>query len=195
MTTKISDESISTKASAVSSSSSINHDISSLTATDPKSGVVGVNRKAIIDETLLPPDEAEKILARRAYNRDCATRARKRGKQNIVHLEKQVKELQEDKEALRRSLVTMETRIVELESQNKAMKLKQMSTSNRIGDGMIVDPLAVGSATGSGLSVSAVLQLQLAHQQQQLRLGVPGAGGSVHLAQLSRFMNGQNGYF
>ena len=196
MTTKISDESISTKASAVSSSSSINHDISSLTATDPKSGVVGVNRKAIIDETLLPPDEAEKILARRAYNRDCATRARKRGKQNIVHLEKQVNELQEDKEALRRSLVTMEKQIFELESQNKAMKLKQMLVTNRVGNGMMADPLALGSAIGSGLPASSMLQLQQLRQiRQQAAMGVQGGSGAVDLEQLSRYMNGQNRHF
>ena len=173
-----------------------NHDIKS-SATDTESAVVGEvkRRKVTIDETLLQPDAAEKLLARRAYNRECATRARKRCKQMVMHLKKQVNELMEDKEALRRSLETMEKRMVELESRNKAMNLQQMLATNLVGDGMIVDPLAVGSATGSGLSVSAVLQLQLAHQQQQLRLGVPGAGGSVHLAQLSRFMNGQNGYF
>jgi Basic region leucine zipper len=202
MTTKISDESISTKASAVSASSSIHHDVAS-SATDTKSAsttAAGVNRKTIIDETLLPPDEAEKILARRAYNRDCATRARKRSKQMVSQLEKQVKELQEDKEALRRSLATMEKQMVELESQNKALKLKQMLATNRAGGGMMTDPLAVGSAMGSGLPTSSMLQLsqqqqlQLRQLRQQAAMGVGGAGG-VDLAQLSRYMNGQNGYF
>jgi hypothetical protein len=208
MTTKISDESISTKASAVSASSS-NHDDDdhrqhpdavSSTTTDTKSAsaaAAGVNRKTIIDETLLPPDEAEKILARRAYNRDCATRARKRSKQMVAQLEKQVKELQEDKEALRRSLVNMEKQMVELESQNKALKLKQMLASNRVGGGTMADSLAIGT----GLPTSSMLQLS--QQQQQLRLlrqqAAVGVGGGVasgvDLAQLSRYMNGQNGYF
>ena len=200
MTTKISDESISTKASSVSASSSAHHDVASAT-TETKSAAaasVGVNRKTIIDETLLPPDEAEKILARRAYNRDCATRARKRSKQMVAQLEKQVKELQEDKEALRRSLTTMEKQMVELESQNKALKMKQMLEANRVGGGMMADSLAVGGVMGSGLPASSMLQLSQQHQLRQLRqqaaMGVGGAGG-VDLAQLSRYMNGQNGYF
>ena len=201
MTTKISDESVSTMAStssASSSSSSTSNNVASY-ATDTKSTAVGVNRKSIIiDETLLPPDEAEKVLARRAYNRDCAARARKRCKQNVVHLEKQVKELQEDKEALRRSLVTMGKQIAELESQNKVMKLKQMIEKNRIDDAFMVDPLELGSAIGSGLPASSMFQM--AHQQQQLRqmrqqaaMGGTGAS-SVDMAQFSRYMNMQNRY-
>ena len=205
MTTKISDESISTKASAVSASSSAHHDHDvESSAADTKSSAAAMNRKTIIDETLLPPDEAEKILARRAYNRDCATRARKRSKQMVAQLEKQVNELQEDKEALRRSLATMEKQMVELESQNKALKLKQMLSTNRVGGGMMSDPLSVGSAMGSGLPSSSMLQLsqqqqlQLRQLRQQAAMGVgsgAGTAGGVDLAQLSRYMNGQNGYF
>ena len=53
------------------------HDVESAAVGDVK------RRKVTIDETLLQPDAAEKILARRAYNRECATRARKRCKQNV----------------------------------------------------------------------------------------------------------------
>ena len=173
--------------------------------------VMEVNRTKtmMIDESLLSPDEAEKILARRAYNRDCATRARKRSKLTVAHLEKQVKELQQDKEALRRSLVVMGKQMVELESQNKALKLQQMlpATNPGIGNGMIADPNSVGSATmGSGFFPTTSL-LQLAHQQQQWHqmrqehaaISLRGAGGGttigIDLEQLSRYMKAKNGYF
>ena len=191
MSTKISDESISTKASAVSASSSAHHDAES-SATDAKSAAVGVSRKTTIDESLLPPEEAKKILARRAYNRECATRARKRSKQMVVQLEKQVKELQEDKDALRRSLATMEKQIAELESQNKALKLKQVLGTNRVGGGMMADPLSASLPTSSMLQLQQ--QQQLRQLRQQAAMGIGGTGG-VDLTQLSRYMNGQNGYF
>ena len=89
-----------------------------------------VSKKRVVDETLLPPEEAEKLLARRAYNRECASRARKRGKQLVAQLEAQVKELQEDKDELRRSLLQMEKQVNTLEMQNQALLLKQM-ISNR----------------------------------------------------------------
>lgn len=85
-----------------------------------------VSKKRVVDETLLPPEEAEKLLARRAYNRECASRARKRGKQLIAQLETQVKELQEDKDELRRSLLKMEKQVHNLEMQNQALMLKQI---------------------------------------------------------------------
>lgn len=85
-----------------------------------------VTKKRVLDETLLPPEEAEKLLARRAYNRECASRARKRGKQLVAQLEAQVKELQEDKDELRRSLLKMEKQVQNLEMQNHALLLKQI---------------------------------------------------------------------
>jgi hypothetical protein len=85
-----------------------------------------VSKKRVVDETLLPPEEAEKLLARRAYNRECASRARKRGKQLVAQLEAQVKELQEDKDELRRSLLKMEKQVHNLEMQNQALLLKQI---------------------------------------------------------------------
>jgi TolA-binding protein len=107
--------SVSTKASVDSSESTSN------TGSPPV-----LSRKRFVDETLLPPDEAEKLLIRRAYNRDCASRARKRGKQLVAQLEAQVKELQEDKDELRRSLVSKEKQINLLEKQNQTLLLKQM---------------------------------------------------------------------
>jgi hypothetical protein len=85
-----------------------------------------VSKKRVVDETLLAPEEAEKLLARRAYNRECASRARKRGKQLVAQLEGQVKELQEDKDELRRSLLKMEKQVQNLEMQNQALLLKQI---------------------------------------------------------------------
>jgi TolA-binding protein len=105
--------SVSTKASV---------DSSEATSKNPP----GLSRKRVVDETLLSPDEAEKLLIRRAYNRDCASRARKRGKQLVAQLEAQVKELQEDKDELRRSLISKEKQINLLEKQNQSLLLKQM---------------------------------------------------------------------
>ena len=96
--------------------------------------------------------------------------------------------------------------MVELESQNKALKQQQMlSATNRVGIDKLAEPLSaiVGSSTiGSGL-LSTNSLLQLAYQQQQWReiqqlatRGiVRGTGGTnvVDLAQLSRYMKGQNG--
>jgi TolA-binding protein len=84
------------------------------------------SKKRVVDETLLPPEEAEKLLARRAYNRECASRARKRGNELVAQLEAQVKELQEDKDELRRSLLQMTKQVHNLEMQNKALLLRQI---------------------------------------------------------------------
>ena len=93
----------------------------------------------------------------------------------------------------------MEKQMIELESQNKALKVKQMLASNRSGGSMMMnDSLGVGSTNGSSpmlqLSQQQQQQLQLRQLRQQAAMGVGTAGG-VNLAQLSRYMNGQNGYF
>ena len=88
--------------------------------------------------------------------------------------------------------------MVELESQNKDLKLKKMMlATNRSGDGMIADP-TLSATHGSGLLPTRSL-LQLAYQQQQWRelqqlaaIGSRGTGGTIDLAQLSRYMKGQN---
>lgn len=81
-------------------------------------------RMKIIDETLLPPDEAEKLLAKRAYNRECANRARYRGKQITNDLNKKIQELEEDKRELRRSLKDMEKLLEQFKAQNEKLQLQ-----------------------------------------------------------------------
>jgi predicted RNase H-like nuclease (RuvC/YqgF family) len=96
------------------------------------SGAASTNVKkriTVIDETLLPQDEAEKLLAKRAYNRDCAERARKRSKQMTEELHCKVKELQEDKHELRRTLVNMEKQLKMLQKQNDELLLEEMQRS------------------------------------------------------------------
>lgn len=122
-----------------------------------------VSRKRFIDETLLSPDDAEKLLERRAYNRECASRARKRSKQLIAQLESQVKELQEDKDELRKRLLEMEQQCILLEGRNQSMMLQQMlvSSSNRgalnipsISSSL---PFAQGNAMKNGIGATDVL--------------------------------------
>jgi chromosome segregation ATPase len=91
--------------------------------------VLPSKKRVVRDETLLPADEAEKLLAKRAYNRECASRARKRGKELIIQLEKQVKELQSDKNELRRSMASMEEKIKVLEEQNRSLLARQRMTN------------------------------------------------------------------
>lgn len=81
-------------------------------------------RMKIIDETLLPPEEAEKLLAKRAYNRECANRARYRGKQIVNDLNKKVQGLEEDKSMLRSSLRSMEKQVELLQKQNEKLMIK-----------------------------------------------------------------------
>jgi septal ring factor EnvC (AmiA/AmiB activator) len=115
-----------------------------------------VARKRYIDETLLSPDDAEKLLERRAYNRECASRARKRSKQLIAQLEAQVKELQEDKDELRKRLLKMEQQCILLEDRNQAMILQQMLMCNNRGTLNIPSissslPFAQGDAMKNGI--------------------------------------------
>jgi TolA-binding protein len=125
--------------------SSVN-DVNGNIAVSSKQAVV--SKKRIIDETLLPSDEAEKLLARRAYNRECASRARGREKRHISELEKQVAELREDKESLRRSIATMEQQISLLKRQNQVLLLKQMTVNRgyqyyQLTDSASMKPLSV----------------------------------------------------
>jgi hypothetical protein len=87
-------------------------------------------RKRVIDETQLAPEEAERLQARRAYNRECATRARKRTKNLVAELQDEVKSLQTDKEDLRRENAVMKAQLEGLERQNQTLIFKQ-TLSNR----------------------------------------------------------------
>jgi hypothetical protein len=124
-----------------------------------------VSRKRFIDETLLSPDDAEKLLERRAYNRECASRARKRSKLLIAQLEAQVKELQEDKNELRKRLLEMEQQCILLEGRNQSMIIQQMLVCNgrsvlnmpSISSSL---PFAQGSAMKNGIGAQDILLSQ-----------------------------------
>ena len=82
-------------------------------------------RKRVIDETLLSPEEAGKLESRRAYNRDCANRARKRTKNLVAQLQDEVKELQADKDELRRANAVMKAQLEIMGKQHQSLMLKQ----------------------------------------------------------------------
>jgi septal ring factor EnvC (AmiA/AmiB activator) len=91
--------------------------------------VISSSRKRVIDETLLSPEEADKLESRRAYNRECATRARKRTKNLVAQLQEDVKNLQQDKNELRRANEVMKAQLAALEKQNQALLFKQAMNS------------------------------------------------------------------
>ena len=84
-------------------------------------------RYMIIDETKLPDDEAERLLAKRAYNRQSADRARKRSKATVKELLQQVEELYADKVELRRTLAAKKKEMISLEDSNKTLLLTSMT--------------------------------------------------------------------
>lgn len=92
---------------------------------DSKPSRTGTARKRIIDETLLPEEEARQLEARRAYNRQCAAKARKRSKDLISTLQKQVEELTKDKTTLERANEVMKAQLQFLEQQNRTLMMNQ----------------------------------------------------------------------
>ena len=123
------------------------------------------NRKGVVDETKLSADEAKILEERRAYNRECATRARKRVKQTISHLESQVKELQDDKTELRRCLAAMENRLISLTNENRAFVAKIQIATDHSASNVIYNSRIDGLAN---LSLPSPQLLQLKQQQRQL---------------------------
>ena len=93
-----------------------------------------VGSKKRINETFLSADEVERLQVKRAYNRECASRARHRGKELIAQLDKQVKDLHDDKCELRRTLATTEKRLKQLQRENELLMGKQAITAY---DGMM----------------------------------------------------------
>ena len=140
---------------------------SSLEDQKPKDGVTETSRRGakrrIIDETLLDEDEARRLEARRAYNRQCAAKARKRSKDLIAHLQRQVEELSKDKASLERTNEVMQAQLQLLEQQNRTLMMNQRGPS-----AMIPGVAGAGSLLG-GL------------QGTQLMGGGPGGLPSVSL--------------
>lgn len=91
---------------------------------DTSSKQAATCRKRTIDETLLPPEEARKLELRRAYNRECASRARKRTKQLVSQLQTEVADLQQDKSELRKANAILKNQLSTLEKQYRAVLLK-----------------------------------------------------------------------
>ena len=93
------------------------------TSTAPKSNssLALVDSKKRINEAVLSTDEMERLQTKRAYNRECASRARQRGKELISQLEKQVKDLHDDKSELRRTVAIMEKRLKHLQRENELL--------------------------------------------------------------------------
>ena len=84
-------------------------------------------RFMIIDETKLPKEEAERLSIKRAYNRECADRARKRSKETVQELHLQVEELHADKCELRQQIAHIEKEIQRLKDENKALTLNRFT--------------------------------------------------------------------
>ncbi len=80
-----------------------------------------IGSKKRINEASLSADELEQLESKRAYNRECSSRARQRGKHLIAQLEKQIKDLHDDKTELRRTTATMEKRLKQLQSENELL--------------------------------------------------------------------------
>jgi len=99
-------------------------------------------KRRIIDETLLDEDEARRLEARRAYNRQCAAKARKRSKDLISHLQQQVEQLTKDKTTLERTNEVMQAQLQLLEQQNRTLMMNQRPHQNS---------MMTGGGTGSFL--------------------------------------------
>ena len=82
-------------------------------------------KRSIIDESQLNEEDARKLVARRAYNRKCAAKARKRSKDLIVSLQAQVQQLTAEKSALERSSEVMRAKLELLEQQNRVLMMNQ----------------------------------------------------------------------
>jgi septal ring factor EnvC (AmiA/AmiB activator) len=118
--------------------------------------VISSSRKRVIDESLLSPEDADKLESRRAYNRECATRARKRTKNLVAQLQEDVKNLQQDKNELRRANEVMKAQLAALEKQNQALLFKhamnspQTATMSAFGmtgnGGMLPSPTTLDTA-------------------------------------------------
>ena len=139
-------------------------------------------RFMLIDETKLPKEEAERLLVKRAYNRECAERARKRSKETVKELYRQVEELQADKNELRRTLATMEKEIRMLKDKNKALTLNRFTQAvdiyphHKIGvNSETMPPLNLYSSPLQNPLQSPLTALSLLQQQT-----MGGVDGNAH---------------
>ena len=147
----------------------------------------GPKRKVrIIDETQLSEEEARKLELRRAYNRDCASRARTRTKSLVQELQEQVRTLRQEKEELRQSNANLQSCLAFSEKQNRELiakkSLMELRSMNPVGLGTgnlsLLHPsslhgLRLGNnnlATASRLMYDAEQSRQLNYLQRNLLL-------------------------
>lgn len=128
---------------------------SSLASNNSRSGTGGKQRvssslKRVIDETQLSPEEADRLQVRRAYNRECATRARKRTKTLVTQLQDDIKQLQEDKDDLRRENAVMKAQLEGMEKQNQTLLFKQAMNEQR-QMAQVATMNAFGAMNGGGI--------------------------------------------
>lgn len=89
-------------------------------------------KRRVIDETLLDGEEARRLESRRAYNRQCAAKARKRSKDLISTLQQQVETLSKDKASLERTNEVMKAQLHLLEQQNRSLLLSQRTNNSSL---------------------------------------------------------------
>jgi hypothetical protein len=133
----------------------------------------------IIDETQLSEEEARKLELRRAYNRDCASRARTRTKTLVQELQDQVRQLKDEKEELRQANTTLQACLAFSERQNRELIAKQSLLDGRNAYPAALGPIdlrqmntgqsdiGIGSSSNTATSL-LMLQIQQQRQQQDM---------------------------
>ena len=84
-----------------------------------------VGRKRIIDETKLDPEEAKLLEVKRAYNRECAAKARKKSRDMIAHLTQKLEEATNRETELQKDNEMMRAKLLLLENQKQQLLLDQ----------------------------------------------------------------------
>ena len=172
-------------------------------STSPTNTNTGSKRKfRIIDETLLSEEEARKLELRRAYNRDCASRARIRTKSLVQELQEQVRSLKDEKEDLRQSNAKLQACLAFSEKQNRELLANRSLSEGRslssvafgTGDLALLRPTlqqgigmannSLGAATNFAYIAEQSRQLRYLPQNQWLQQqsgasSLPGANSST----------------
>jgi predicted RNase H-like nuclease (RuvC/YqgF family) len=108
------------------SSSKPNDVMATATAKLPLKPVFGNPMKRVIDESKLSQDDAEKLEKRRAYNRESASRSRKRTKHLVRQLQNEVAKEKQEKLELQKKNEELQARLALLERHNQTLLLKHL---------------------------------------------------------------------
>jgi hypothetical protein len=151
---------------------------------ESKGQLAGSKRSAEDDGGNVENFSARKLEQRRAYNRKCAAKARKRSKDLIAHLQAQVEDLSKDKTELQRSNDVMRAQLDLLESQNRTLMTNQQrqpmaAAPQPVSYGQ-APPYFMGAQMAGGYP-SGNLQLldALAAGQGRMQGMPPNAGGQT----------------